>query len=239
MVVIIIILLFLLIFLLIKIRRRNNSKTNTLISKEQNINEWSFQRYAKFYGNMVLKDEYFEEKMNTICDLVLNKKIDDINFIAKESKCTYDECILKIRYLKNKRKIEDLYIDNVNKLLKKCSLKEQKLLDKYSTYLYKHHLQINEIALKMPHTSSLNFKDVEQEVFNDIVFLDEKGLINGIILNKVDKKIIYYSVEKHKNGDDFITINCPNCGALNDLNKKSKVRCEYCDTIISYNDINN
>ena len=31
---------------------------------------------------------------------------------------------------------------------------------------------------------------------------------------------------------DYITINCPNCGALNDVNRGSKVRCEYCETII-------
>ena len=30
-------------------------------------------------------------------------------------------------------------------------------------------------------------------------------------------------------------INCPNCGAINELNKYSKVKCEYCGTIIEDN----
>ena len=201
--------------------------------KDPNINEWSFQRYAKFYGNTVLKDEFFEHKMNTICDLILTQSIDDIEFIAKEANCTCEECILKIRYLKNKRKIGDLYIDYVNKTLKKCSLEDQKLLDKYNSFLYKHHLQIDEIARRLPNTSIDNLDEVENNVYNDLVYLDEKGLINGIILNKVDRIIIYYHVDKHKKEKDYVTINCPNCGAINDVNKGSKVRCEYCNSIVS------
>lgn len=31
---------------------------------------------------------------------------------------------------------------------------------------------------------------------------------------------------------DKITKSCPNCGALNELNKGGKVKCEYCGSII-------
>lgn len=200
---------------------------------DSNINEWSFQRYAKFYGNMVLRDDKFQQKMEKICYLVLTQEEEDIKFIAKESGCTYEECILKIRYLKNKRKIGDLYIDYINGLLKKCSPQDQRLLDIYKHFLYTNHFQIDEMAIRMPQTSSLNIEQVKNKIFDDLCYLDDKGLINGIILNKVDKKIVYYSIEKHKNDVDFVSINCPNCGAINDVNKGSKIRCEYCDTIIS------
>jgi len=235
---VIFIILFILIFVLLFIFYSPRKRVVTIeYHDDPNINEWSFQRYAKFYGNMVLKDEMFEEKMNKICNLVLNEKLDDIAFIAKESGCSYDECVLKIRYLKNKRAIGDLYIDHVNGLIKRCSLSDQRLLKKYSHYLYQHHLQIDEIAVRMPHASSRNLERIRGEVFNDLAYLDSKGLINGIILNQVDGTILYYSVEKHKK--DMISINCPNCGALNDLNRGSKVRCEYCDSIISEDDIPN
>lgn len=197
------------------------------------ISEWSFQRYAKFYGVKALKDEQFTQKIEVISDLVLNKKVDDIKFIAKESNCTYEECILKIRYLKNKRKIGDLYIDYIEGKLKRCGVKEQQLLKKYSPYLYKKHLQIDEIARRLPSATADNLPLLKEEIFNDLVYLDEKGLINGVILNKIDKTILYYHVEKHRKSKDYLSITCPNCGALNDVNRGSKSRCEYCDTIIS------
>lgn len=77
-----------------------------------------------------------------------------------------------------------------------------------------------------------NQKELQEEVFKELCYLDDKDLINGIILNRVDRTITYYSVEKHKNRKDKITKNCPNCGALNELNKGSKVKCEYCGSII-------
>lgn len=209
-----------------------NSKPESNSHKRE-ISEWSFQRYAKFYGVKALKDEQFTQKMEIISDLVLNKKVDDIKFIAKESKCTYEECILKIKYLKNKRKIGDLYIDHVEGKLKRCGAKEQQLLRKYSPYLYKRYLQIDEIARRMPTARAENLETIKEIVFKDLVYLDEKGLINGVILNKVDKTILYYHVEKHKKAKDYLSINCPSCGALNDVNRGGKARCEYCDTIIS------
>ncbi|MDD5888508.1 MAG: hypothetical protein PUC82_03345 [bacterium] len=210
--------------------KKTNKKNYEL---DNNINEWSFQRYADFYGNMVLKDSFFYDKMNKIYDLIINEKEDDINFIAKEAGCTYEECILKIKYLKNKRQIGDMYIDKINGVIKKCSPEDQALLDKYTHFLYVDKFQIFDIARMLPQTSSKNINEVMQQVFEDLKYLDDKGLINGIILNEVDQTILYYSVEKHKKEKDFVTINCKNCGALNDVNRGSKVRCRYCNTIVA------
>jgi hypothetical protein len=33
---------------------------------------------------------------------------------------------------------------------------------------------------------------------------------------------------------DYVTINCPHCGALNEFDRHLKTRCEYCKTIIEY-----
>ena len=62
--------------------------------------------------------------------------------------------------------------------------------------------------------------------------LYDKDLINGVKLNEVDKEILYYTVEKNKKEKDFISIRCKNCGAINDVNRGNKTRCEYCNTII-------
>ena len=106
------------------------------------------------------------------------------------------------------------------------------IYNKWRLYIYNNHFQINEIAAKLPGARSKNQKELQEEVFRELCYLDDKDLINGIILNRVDRTIIYYSVEKHKNMKDKITKSCPNCGALNELNKGGKVKCEYCGSII-------
>jgi len=213
-----------------------NCRNNNSITKKNNtINDFSFQRYAKFYGDISLKDDNFDAKINKIYDLIVNKKCTDINFIAKDTNCTYNECILKIKYLKNKRAIGDYYIDHVNGIIEKCSKEDLKLINKYKPYIYVKHLQISEIALKLPNSTVNTLKKQEERVYNELKYLIDKDLINGVILNEVDRKLIYYSVEKHKKEKDYISIVCPSCGALNDVNRGSKVRCEYCSFIIEDN----
>lgn len=204
-------------------------KTN---GKKGRISEWSYQRYARFYGNTILHDEYFENKINAIYDLVVNKGEADLFKIAEETGCLYEECILKIKYLKNKRKIGDLYIDEINGIISKCSEEDKRLLDKYRKYIYYNHYQIDEIATNLPNATLENKKKLEEEVFNDLIYLDSKGLLNGILINEVDRKIVYYTIEKHKKEKDFITVNCQTCGALNDVNRGGKARCEYCKSIV-------
>ena len=196
------------------------------------MSEQSYQRYAKFYGQLVLKDTEYIKKLKTIYNLIVNQKKESIIEIAQLSKCTEEESILKIRYLKNKRKIGDYYIDYENKCIFPCSKEDQKLLQKYKVYIYRNHYQIDEIAVRLPGSTLENLESIKQQVFQELEYLDKKGLLNGIKLDPIDQKIIYYSIEKHKKEKDMVSINCENCGALNDVNRGGKVRCEYCGSII-------
>lgn len=198
------------------------------------ISEWSYQRYARFYGNTLASDENFNKKLDIIYDLIINRGKTDIKEIAKLSSCTYEECILKIKYLKNKRKIGDLYIDSINGIINKCSAADKKMLDKYKKFIYYNHYQIDEIAANMHGATLENMDSIKEKVLKDLLYLDEKGLLNGIIINPIDEKITYYTIEKHKNEKDFITINCSSCGAINDVNRNGKTRCEYCKRIIEH-----
>lgn len=64
------------------------------------------------------------------------------------------------------------------------------------------------------------------------MYLYDKYLLNGIKLNKVDRYISYYTIDKKRQRLDITTIKCQNCGANNDLKRYTKVRCEYCNSII-------
>lgn len=86
----------------------------------------------------------------------------------------------------------------------------------------------------MPGAEIKNLDAIEDKVFEDLCYLDDKHLLNGISINRVDRKIIYYTIEKHKREKDYITMNCPNCGAINDVDRHGKTRCDYCKTIIDH-----
>jgi len=218
--------LLILIFIIIKsIKKREISKLN-------NINEFSFQRYAKFFGEIILPDKEFENKIKKIYELIVKNKETDISKISKISNCGYDECILKIKYLKHKEKLNNYYIDTVKGIVKPCDKKDKALLRKYIPYIYYNHYQIDEIAIRLPHSRLENLDEIKEQILNELDYLDKKNLIHGLNIDKVDKKIIYYVVEKHKKEHDFISVNCRNCGALNDVPRKGKARCEYCETII-------
>lgn len=196
------------------------------------VNQDSFQKYAKFFGEIIPSDGKFDEKLNKIYDLITNKKVYDINTISEKSCCNITECILKIRYLKNKRLIGDYYIDTVNNLLVPCSIEDQRLLEKYQVYIYNSHLQIKEIAGVISNPNRLSPKELYDVIFKELNYLDEKGLLNGLRIDDVDGTITYYAIEKRKNDSDLITVHCPNCGALNDVQRDGKGRCIYCNNII-------
>lgn len=199
----------------------------------ENINEDSYQRYVKFYGEVIPTDEEFITKLKMLYYLIVKKGQTNIREIAQQTNCTYEECVMKIRYLKNKRRIDDIYyIDEVNGIISKCSQEDQALLNKYKLYIYNNHYQIDEIALKLPEATTENLEELKKKVLEDLSYLDDKDLINGIILNKVDGKITYYTLEKKKEVKDKITMHCQNCGALNELNRGSKTKCEYCGSIV-------
>ena len=197
----------------------------------KNVNEESFQKYAKFYGSIIPSDDRFNDKLKSIFDLIRNGEY-DIKKIAKESDCTLEECVLKIKYLKNKRLIEDFYIDTNNLKLIVCNEEDQKLLDKYKPYIYNSHLQIDEIANVITNKGYKDIKKLRDEVFNELVYLDKKGLINGIKIDEIDKKIIYYTIEKRKKHEGLESVHCVNCGALVDVEISGKTRCGYCKNIV-------
>ena len=199
---------------------------------KKHVNEESYQNYAKFYGNTIPSDEEFNNKVRSIYKLITKDREMNIKKIARNSNCTLEECVLKIKYLKNKRLLGDYYIDTNNFKLLPCSLEDQKLLDKYKPYIYGSHLQINEIANLIPNKGYKNINELREEVYNELNYLDDKGLINGIKIDDVDRVIIYYTIEKRKNVSSYESIHCPNCGAINDVLVNGKVRCGYCKTIV-------
>ena len=178
------------------------------------VNEESYQNYAKFYGNTVPSDEEFNSKLNTIYDLIKKNEETDIKVIAKSSNCTLEECVLKIKYLKNKRLLGDYYIDTSNMKLLPCSVEDQKLLDKYKPFIYRSHLQINEIANLISNKGYKSISELRDEVYNELNYLDDKGLLNGIKIDDVDRVIIYYTIEKKKVVSNYESVHCPNCGAI-------------------------
>ena len=196
-----------------------------------NINEWSYKRYADFYGTMELADPKFEEKINKILDLINKEKCDDIAFIAQESGCTLEECQLKINYLKNKRKIDNCYIDKDNNKIIICSEEDLKLVEKYKPYIYGTHASLDEIVSLVPGVSA-DLKEKKKEVIEELKYLINNNIVNGVKFNEVDEKLVYYSVYKHSKEKDYLTISCPKCGALNDVNYNNKARCKYCNTIV-------
>lgn len=194
---------------------------------QPNINEWSYQRYAAFYNSIQNKDEDFKKKITEIVRLILDDHETSLKAIADMTGCTYEEVILKICYLKNKRVIGDYYVDSAAGIISNASPEDVELIKRYSIFIYGIHADLEDIALRTNQT--------KEKVWEDLKYLDNKKLINGVILNEVDNKIVYYHVEKHKKERDFVTVSCPNCGGLLDIKRGSKGRCNYCDTIIEDN----
>lgn len=202
-----------------------------------NISKNSFNNYSRYFADKEDEDDQdestFEDKVQKIYDLIINEKVTDLEFIRKDSGCnTLEECVLKIRYLENKRIIENHYIDLNSKTVKKCSLEDEKLLQKYCGFIYNQHLQIDEITLKLSTTTNKNYHQEKERVYQEILYLYDKCLLNGIRLNKVDRYISYYTIDKKRQKLDITMIKCPNCGANKELKRYSKVRCEYCNSII-------
>lgn len=209
-------------FIVLALRKDNN---------KGNINEWSYKRYADFYGQMELADPNFNEKITKILKMIKDDNEEDIEFIAKESGCTVPECSLKIDYLKNKRLLDNIYIDrDYNKIIR-CSEEDLRLIEKYKPFVYSSHRTIDEIVTLAPATTN-DINENRETVRKELKYLINKRIINGVIYNEVDDKLIYYTVEKHKHDYDYATIECDKCGALNEVNYDSKTRCKYCGNII-------
>ncbi len=201
--------------------------------KINRIDQTSYRDYTHFFGAEELEDKQFIKKMKIIYTQIIKDNEENIRQIADLSGCTYPECILKIKYLKQIKKIpQDYFIDEVNGLVNKCSKEDQDLLKKYRPYIYRSKLQIPDIVARIPHIPGKTYQEMKQQVLNDLEYLDDKDLINGIILNKVDETITYYNYQSSDKKKDKITVACENCGAPNQVNRGGKVWCSYCGTIV-------
>ena len=200
--------------------------------KKGNISEWSFQRFAGFYDERVFPDPKFNEKIESIKHCIINKHLERLDEIAYESGCIIEEVVMKIRYLKNKRILDNIYIDRFNKAVKRCTEEDEKLLEKYYNMLYYDHFSIVEMAQRVPNYYNKPMPIIEEDVFKDIKYLYDKCIINGIKLDEERKEILYYTIEKHKKAQNYATINCNKCGALVDVSKGGNGRCDYCGSIV-------
>ena len=213
-----IVLLFILIFLIKKI-------------KQKKIDPKDFERYIEFLGAKS-NDPHYIKKIKLIINLINKKGITDIKEIARLSECGFDECIIKIKFLKKQRVIENYYIDRANGLLNPCSEEDKKLIEKYDQFIYNKKLQPGEIARLLPSTKLDKLEDAKKQVLEELSHLDEKDLLNGINIDLVDKKIIYYDDVKLKNHKSYVSITCKSCGAINNVPINGKSKCEYCDRIL-------
>ena len=196
------------------------------------VNENSFQRFAKFYDEVYPYEKDFDAKLNHIYVLISKNGERDIKKICELVSCSVTECVLKIKYLKNKRLIDDLYIDTNNLKLIPCSAEDQALIDKYKPYVYGSHTQVEDFYNLVDWPAGLSPEEQKKHVFEEIKYLVEKELINGVKVDDIDGKIIYYSLEKRKTVYNRETVHCPNCGALNDVEITEKTRCDYCKGIV-------
>ena len=211
---------------------KKKDKTEDKSKKPGNINEWSYQRFAGFYEERVFPDPKFSEKIEAIKNIVSSRKYERLDEIAEHSGCTEEEAVMKIRYLKNKRVLDNIYIDRYNRVVKKCSEEDEKLLEKYYNMIYFDHYSIVEMAQRVPNYHNKPMPIIEEDVFRDIKYLYDKCILNGIKIDENKKDIIYYTIEKHKKALEYATINCPKCGALVDVGFNSNARCDYCGSMV-------
>jgi hypothetical protein len=220
-------------------KKYRNKEFEYYIDEEtgRSFNEWSYQRFCGFYDKKILPDELFYKKIEKIIYCVRNKNMESIQEIAKNSNCSFEECILKLNYLKNKQILNDLYIDRINQVIKKCSEEDIKILEKYYNMLYVDHFQLIEMAIRMPNLYNRPLEEISDEIFNDLKYLYDKCIINGIKLDEEHKKIIYYTVEKHTKANVYISVNCNKCGALVDIPFGGHARCSYCNSMNEDTDV--
>jgi ssDNA-binding Zn-finger/Zn-ribbon topoisomerase 1 len=228
-VVLVVIVVGLVVFGLIFIKKK---KGNPVAKKNRNISGWSYQRFARFYGYDVLPDQELASKLEKIKKHILNDKLESIEEIAQKSGCTFDECILKIRYLKNKRVIGDYSVDRVSGRIKPCSPEELKLTEKYGDLVYSKRYQIPDMAKEVPNYHNMPHAILREDIFKDIKYMNDRMLLNGIKLNESERKIVYYTLEKHEKAELYDTLNCPSCGALVDVLRDGTVSCPKCGAVV-------
>lgn len=204
--------------------------------EQRRLQKKYYQNYSEFLGHTNSKDPHYHKKMNTIVNLINKKKMTDLDEIARLSGCDFYEVVFKIKFLKRQKIIENYYIDRENRILNQCSLEDKKLIEKYDQFIYAKHLQPEYIAKSFPGTTLKNYDEIKKQVLEELSYLDKKDLLNGINIDLVDEKIIYYDLEQLKKSKDYVSVNCESCGAPNEVSRKGKAKCEYCDRILTEED---
>ena len=213
-------------------KKKTDSKDGVIDPSSIQISEWSYQRFARFFGIRVFPDPRFNEKIEIIKNCINEKHMDRLDEIAVESGCNINEVIMKIRYLRNKRIFNDIYIDRYNKLVRPCTTEDKEIFKRYEDLIYVNHYSIREIAEKIPNYYNKPFTIIVEDVYKDIKFLYDKCIINGVKLDDERKEIIYYTIEKKKKNEKYIILNCPKCGSLVDVLKKNSAHCDYCGSVV-------
>jgi len=210
------------------------SKSKTNFNSGFNTSQDSYQHYAKFYDTVATQDTHFEYKLSRIIDLVKYQKTTDIREIADEIGCTLEEAILKINYLESNKILNNIHIDRKTYKIIECSLEDEKLIRKYMPYIYYNHFTIEEIAQKVRRSSNYSLEDTIYNVYEELMYLIDNDLVHGIKIDPIDRRIIYLATDKNKTkrSKELVTVNCPRCGALNDINCGLKTRCLYCNSIL-------
>lgn len=197
--------------------------------------EWSYQRFAKFYDERIFPDPEFNNKMSAIIQCVNIDRMERLDEIAEKTHCNVPELILKIRYLKNKRVIDNIYIDKVNRVIRPCTVDDNEILNKYYDMIYKDHLSISEMSSRVPNYYNKPLPIIQEDVYKDIRYLYDRDVINGVKLDDSRKEIIYYTVEKKKIKETYASINCPKCGSIVFVPKKGSRICDYCGADVQDN----
>ena len=73
-----------------------------------------------------------------------------------------------------------------------------------------------------------------KKIKEELKRLIDKDLLDGVAYNEVDDKLIYYL---NKKNIERVSIACKYCGAIKEMTKGNKERCEYCNSIVDSNEI--
>lgn len=218
--------------IIVKDSKRGNKNSEKRHLSTDKISEISFQKYAKFFEMLIPKDPNFNKKINNLYNIVTTGKETDINIIAEKIDVDVSQCILMIKYLMNKRQLEKYYFNIEKLIIKRIPEELEEKVNKYKPFIYNSFLQIEEMIKLIPELKSVEVEEAKRLIYNDLVFLYNNNLINGLKINTKTKEIIYYSLEKKKVDKNISTVICPHCGALNDLELNQKDSCVFCKKII-------
>ena len=157
-------------FNIFKNKKENNENIKGKISL------WSYQRFCSFYNYTVFVEPNFENEIKKILELIEEKKERNIKTIAKESGCSIQSCIFKIRYLKNKRWLDEkFYVDSHSDEIKECSEEDINLIDKYYEMVYQKNYSIDEIVKELSKNSELEVPKelIKEKAYEELKYLSD------------------------------------------------------------------